>query len=29
MAYWQRLPREAVDIPSLEVIKDRALGSLI
>ena len=32
MRHWHRLPREAVDAPSLEVFKarlDRALGSLI
>ena len=32
MGHWQRLPREAVDAPSLEVFKtrlDRGLGSLI
>ncbi|KFQ39850.1 hypothetical protein N332_11027, partial [Mesitornis unicolor] len=30
--HWHRLPREAVDAPSLEVFKarlDRALGSLV
>jgi len=30
--YWNRLPREAVDAPSLEVFKarlDGALGSLV
>ncbi|KFQ33577.1 hypothetical protein N332_01805, partial [Mesitornis unicolor] len=32
MRHWQRLPREAVDAPSLEVFKarlDRALSSLV
>ncbi|KFQ19531.1 hypothetical protein N332_11954, partial [Mesitornis unicolor] len=30
--HWHRLPREAVDVPSLEVFKfrlDRALGNLV
>ncbi|KFQ30289.1 hypothetical protein N332_10189, partial [Mesitornis unicolor] len=32
MRHWHRLPREAVDAPSLEVFKarlDEALGSLV
>ena len=32
VSYWDRLPREAVDDPSLEVFEtrwDRALGSLV
>ncbi|KFQ33862.1 hypothetical protein N332_12470, partial [Mesitornis unicolor] len=32
MRHWHRLPREAVDAPSLEVFKarlDRALGNLV